>query len=88
MARFGEFCERAEEAEIAGCEGGAQRLEEQAAEETREHTYRQEEPAPATDPSRTVERQAAAWRHAMDMRMMLQGLTPGMKDGDNADLGA
>ena len=85
---LGEAGERAEEAEFAGLEGGAQFVEEQPAEEPREHAHRQEEAGPAGDPARAVERQAAAGHDAMDVRMMVQVLAPGMEHGDEADLGA
>ena len=80
--------EIAEEAEFAGLEGGAQRVEEQPAEEAREHAHRQEEAGPAGDPACAVERRTAAGHDAMDMRMMVQVLAPGVEHGDEADLGA
>ena len=63
-------------------------LQEQAAEQAREHAHRQEEARPAGDPARAVGREAAARHDAMDMRMMVQGLAPGVQHGDEADLGA
>ena len=86
--RFGEVGEIAEQAELASVEGGAQLVEEQPAEQPREDADRQEEAGPAGDPAGAVGRQATAGHDAMDMRMMLQGLAPGVEHGDQADLGA
>ena len=85
---LGEAGEVAEEAQLAGVEGGLQVLEEQPAEQAREHAHRQEEAGPAGDPARAVEREAAARHDAMDVRMMVQVLAPGVEHGDDADLGA
>ena len=84
----GEAGELAEEAEFAGLERRAQLVEEQPAEEPREHADRQEEAGPAGDPARAVRRQAAAGHDAMDVRMVVQVLAPGVEHGDEADLGA
>ena len=73
---------------IAGFEGSPQLVEEQPAEEPREHADRQEEAGPAGDPSRAIERQSAARHDAMDVRMMVQVLAPGVEHGEEADLGA
>ena len=48
---FGEYCKRAEEAEMPSLKGGTQLVEEQAAEEAREDANRQQEPGTAGDPS-------------------------------------
>ena len=40
------------------------------------------------DPSRVVGRESAGRDHAVDMRMEQQVLSPGVKDGEEADLGA
>lgn len=57
--------------------------------------YGEEKSRPAGDPSLVpglrrgrLERQAAARHDAVDMRMMVEILTPSMKHGDHADLGA
>jgi hypothetical protein len=54
----------------------------------REHAHGQEETGTASDPARAVERGAAARHHAMNVRMVLQGLTPGMEHRGNTDLRA
>ena len=86
--RFGEVGEIAAEAELAGVEGGAQLVEEQPAEQPREDADRQEEAGPAGDPAGAVGRWSTARHDAMDMRVMLQGLTPGVEHSDKTDLGA
>ena len=85
---IGQGCEIAEEAQGAGVEGGLQTFEEQAAEQPGERLDGQEEVRPAGDPARAIGREAAARHDAMDVGMMRQRLSPGMQDGDDADLGA
>ena len=87
--------EIAEEAKLAGLEGVLQTLEEQSPEQARQNPHGQEKSRPAGDPSLVpglsrgrLERQAAARHDAVDMRMMVEILTPSMKHGDHADLGA
>ena len=84
----GEAAELPEESKFAGVEGSPQLIEEEPAEEAREHMDRQEEAWSATDPARAVERWATTWYNAMDMRVVMQGLSPSMEDGDEPDLGA
>ncbi len=83
-----ERCKLAEEAEFAGREGGAQLIEEQAAEEPREDAHRQEEPPATGNPARVVERGTAAGHDTVDMRMVVQVLAPGMEHRDEAGLDA
>jgi hypothetical protein len=85
---LGKTGEVAEEAQFAGVECILQILQEQFAEQAREHAHRQEEAGAASDPARAVERGAAAWYHAMNVRMVLQGLTPGMEYRGDANLRA
>src|SRR6516165_8440958 len=54
----GEAAELPEESKFAGVEGSPQLIEEEPAEEAREHMDRQEEAWSATDPARAVERWA------------------------------
>src|SRR6476661_2277740 len=54
--RLSEAGKIAEEAEFTGLEGGPQLVEEQPAEEAREHTDRQKEAGLAADPPRAVRR--------------------------------
>jgi hypothetical protein len=51
-----------------------------------EDEYWQEKPGPCRNPPGVVGRQAAGWNHAMDMRMVLQFLIPGVQHAEEADL--
>ena len=77
---LGEAREFAEEVQLAGIECPPQSLQEQASEQAGENADRQEEPSATSDPAGTVERWPAAGNEAMDVRMVLQGLAPGMED--------
>ncbi len=79
---------RVEEAQEAGVKGALQLRQKQPAKQPREYAHRQEEPRAAGEPVFAIGTQAAARNHAMQMRVMEQILAPGMKDGDEADLGA
>ena len=83
--RLGKAGEFAEEAEITGFEGSPQLVEEQPAEEPREHADRQEEAGTTGDPSCSIERRSAARHDAMDVRMMVQVLAPGMEHGEESN---
>ena len=63
-------------------------LQEQSAEQAREHAHRQEEAGPARHPALAVERDAAARHDHVDMRMMGERRTPGMENRGDADAGA
>ena len=84
----GQGGESAGEAEFTGREGGAHLLQEQIAEAAREHAHGQEEAGRAGDPARLVGRDAAAGDDAVQMRMVVQRLPPGVQHRDRADLGA
>src|SRR6202051_4642357 len=86
--RFGKISELTEELQLAGAEAVLQFPQEQSAEQPREHAHRQEEAGATSDPAGAVERGPATWNHAMDVRMMLQGLTPGVENHGHAELGA
>ncbi len=68
-ALVGELGEIAEEGEGAGRMQGCEAVEEEAAEQAREHAHGQEEARLAGDPARAVRRQAAAGNDDMDMGM-------------------
>src|SRR5271166_3873682 len=87
-ALVGERREVAEEDEAVGLLQGREAVEEQAAEEAREHAHGQEESGLAGDPARPVGRQAAAGNDDVDMRVMGQRRTPGVENGGEADAGA
>src|SRR5262249_52250786 len=86
--RFGWFGGIGEEAHFPGVEGVPQLPREQPAEQPPQHAHRQEETGATSDPVGTVKRGPAAGNDAMDVRMMLQGLAPGMENHGDAELGA
>src|SRR6266481_3520387 len=86
--RLGKVGELAEEPQLAGAEGVLQFPQEQSAEQPREHAHRQEEAGATSDPAGAVERGSAAGDDAMDVRMALQGLAPGVENHGHAKLGA
>jgi hypothetical protein len=57
-----------------------------AAEHAAEHATWKEESIPCTYPGFVVRRQTACRNHAVNMRMMEQVLSPGMKDAEKANL--
>jgi hypothetical protein len=65
-------------------DGGAQLVEEEAAEKPRKDADRQEEARPAGDPAGALGRRATAGYDAMDMGMMLQRLPPGVRPAGQA----
>jgi hypothetical protein len=83
-----EFLKRSVKRQFSGGEGFSEAVEEKAAEKTGEDAYGQEEAFPGRDPSLTVGRKAAAWNHAMEVRVKEQILSPGVKHGEKADVGA
>jgi hypothetical protein len=85
---FGQVGEIAEEVELADVEGILQLSQEQPTEQTCEHSHRQEEAWSASDPTCAVERGSAAGNDTMDVRMVLQGLAPGVENHGRAELGA
>ena len=85
---LGERGQIAEETEFAATESGFQAVEEQTAEGLRQGADGEQEVGFAGDPSLAVEGDAAAGDETMDMRVMGQRLSPGVQDGDEADLGA
>ena len=62
-------------------------VEEQAPEQAREHPHRQEEARPAGDPAAAIEGDAAGRHDAVDMRVVVEGLAPGVQHGGDADPG-
>jgi hypothetical protein len=69
-------------------ERGLQTSDELAAEDASEHLDREEEGSAGGDPTGVIRREASGGDHAVDMRMMLQSLIPGMEHAEEADLGA
>ena len=62
-------------------------LQEQPAEQAREHAHRQEEARPARHPTRAIERDATAWHDQMHMGMMGQRRAPAVQHRSDADAG-
>ena len=87
LARVGQRGELPMEGELALIEGGFDQGEELPPEDAAEDADRQEEAGFARDPARAVGRQPAARHDAVDVRVMLQVLAPGVEDGQEADLG-
>jgi len=75
-------------AEAAGIEGPFEELEELAAEDLGEDTDEEEEPGLGGDPSLALGAEAATGDDAVEMRMVGEGLGPGMEDGGEADAGS
>ena len=64
---------------------GREPVEEEPAEETRQHPHGQEEAGFAGDPARSVRRNAAAGNDDVDVRVVGEGRTPGVQQGGEAD---
>src|SRR5215469_10285200 len=78
----------AEEVELAMIEGGLKSVEEEAAEQTGEDADGKEEAGAAGYPAGAVVAEAAARDGAVDVRVMAEVLTPGVEDGEEAEVGA
>ena len=66
----------------------AELLQEQPAEQAREHAHRQEEVWPTGDPTLAVERDAATGNDAVEVGVMGQRRAPGVEHRGEADAGA
>ena len=86
--RIGESSKIAEELQVFGLVSGEKLLQEQSAEQAREHAHRQEEAGPGCHPALAVERDAAARHDHVDVRVMGHGRAPGMEHRGDADAGA
>src|SRR5947209_1628458 len=78
----------AEELQFAGLVSGGELLQEQPAEQAGENWHREEVAGPTGDPALAVERQPATWHDHVYVGMMSERRTPGMEDGEDADVGA
>src|SRR5580698_8527689 len=76
------------ELECAGLKGVLEPGDKLAAEESAEHFDGKEERSARGDPAGMVRSETAGSQHAMDMRMMLQPLVPGMENAEEANLGS
>src|SRR5271163_3399154 len=75
--------ELAKEAQPARRVGVGEPRQEETAEQARQHAHRQEKARSARHPARTVERYPAARHDHVDMRMVMEVLTPGMQHHDH-----
>ena len=73
---------------MAGVVGRDQLLQEQPAEQAREHAHGQEEAGPARHPALAVGRDAAARHDHVDVRVMGHGRAPSVQHRGDADPGA
>ena len=83
-----EIGELTTELELSIVEGSDEVVEELPSEHPCEHENRQEESGPTRDPTRAVGRQSSGRDEAVDVRMMLEGLSPGVQDGEETDRSA
>ena len=78
----------AEELQFTGPIGGAELVQEQPAEQFREHAHRQKEARPARDPTICIEREPAARHDHVHMRVVGHCRAPGVQDGQDSDASA
>jgi hypothetical protein len=76
------------ELQVAGIESLTEVIEKQSTKQTRQHLDGQKEIWPAGNPSCAIWGNAAAWNHAMQMRMVKKSLAPGMEHCEESDLRA
>src|SRR5713226_7889024 len=76
------------ELECPGLKSSLESGDKLAAEDTAEHFDGKEERAAGGDPAGVVRSEAAGGQHAVDMRMMLQSLVPGVEHAEETDLGS
>ena len=76
------------ELEPAGAEGLLEQLKKEPAEQAGEDADGEEEAGAAADPAVAVGSNPPTGNDAVQVGVQLQGLPPGMQDGEEADLGA
>ena len=86
--RVAERFQIAEELEFASGMSLCQTLQEETAEKAAEDLDREKEAAAAANPLVVIGGETAAGNDAMQVRMKVKGLTPGMKHGEKAGLHA
>jgi len=86
--RFTKSLESREELELAAVKGDLQGSEKEASEEARQHADGQEEARTAGDPTLAIRTEAPTRHHTMQVGMMKQVLSPGVKHGEKADFRA
>src|SRR6202158_278838 len=72
--------------QLAKLKGGLESGDELAAKHTAEHLDREKEARLRSNPAGVIERESAGGDNAMDMRMKLELLVPGMRHAEEADL--
>ena len=72
--------------QLAKLKGGLESGDELAAKHTAEHLDREKEARLRSNPAGVIERESAGGDNAMDMRMKLELLVPGMQHAEEADL--
>jgi hypothetical protein len=76
------------EAKLRLMKNSLQQAGELGAEEPTQHFHREKELPAAPNPTRIVVRDSAPRDNAMEVRMMVKVLSPGMQHGQKADAGA
>ena len=84
----GQWFHAARKPQLLLLESAFQTGNELTAKNAAEHFHRQEERVARVNPALMVGREAAGWDHAMNVRMNLQILPPGMQHTEEADLSA
>ena len=75
----------AEERQLAGFVSSGELVQEERAEQSRQHAYRKEEARPARYPACAIERKSAARHDHVHMGMVGERRSPGMEDGQDAN---
>jgi len=86
--RIGEVAEFAGEVKLAIAESGPHRAQELLSKQAAQYTYGEKERFTTGDPAGAVRRETAAGHNAMQVRMEMQILTPGVEHGEEADGGS
>src|ERR1700733_12101521 len=86
--RFAEGLQASGKEQFPVLEGMLETVDELAAKYAAQHFYRQEEGIARMHPALVIGRETAGGDHAMDMRVMLEGLSPGVEHTQETDLGA
>src|SRR5437870_486063 len=81
-----QFLDRAEELELAGVEGLFEILQKQSTKPTREHAHGEKETRSTGNPTRAIGSQSTAGNDTMEVGMVKQVLSPGVKNGKETDL--
>src|SRR5262249_34416168 len=85
---FGESLEAPRKQQFAVTERMFEPGDELATEDAAEYFHRQEEGIARGNPSLVVSGKGAGWNHAVNMRVMLKILSPGVENTQEADVGA